>query len=111
MSAEPSAKKRGPKPKGILKVVYYRRVTPEQKLQLDDLLDGKLPVAATSPDPQVAALLDNVDRLTKEVEVLNVRLDKCARATDGQKGAYWKAMYDGLVAKSAPVSDYDQTRS
>lgn len=36
-----TAKKRGPKPKGILKVVYYRRVLPEMVERLDDLLDGK----------------------------------------------------------------------
>lgn len=47
----PQAKKRGPKAKGVEKVVYYRRVTPEMLIALDALLgvEPKPVIAASEP--------------------------------------------------------------
>lgn len=134
----PSGKKRG-RPK-LGNVLFARRVSPELVVRLEGLVEearaGKI---APSEETKAAwtrtlyqagaeeveglrkqvkelttqnyALAGTEERLTKEVADLTAKLDRCARATDDEKARRWMMMYDELKAKSAPTSDYDQTRS
>jgi len=117
--------KRGPKPLDMKKVVFYRRVTPEQKQLLVEWMKRvKLPNASLEEAERIAnavtvhskvnggelvepisklgdegdvrtdakqlrLLLDDVEKLTNQVEDLKGRLERCARATEDEKGRYW----------------------
>lgn len=55
MNELPITKKRGPKPSGIEKVVYYRRVKPELIPALDYIVKDKVPrleMARSDPKPE-----------------------------------------------------------
>ena len=58
--------------------------------------------------PQIKALLDDVERLTREVEDLRGRLERCSRATDDEKCRWWIRKYDELKA-SMKKNEFDQT--
>lgn len=119
------AKKRGPKPSGEERVVYYRRVHPKWPDRLDSFMragdikegnadnptysnDGTTILSAAVYGSEVVpvesgiagllaqerkeklALLDDVDRLTKEVEYWKGRFEKSVVATEHQMAVYWR---------------------
>jgi hypothetical protein len=96
-------------------VLFAKRVPPEKVPSLLAVLAGDVTpqkpvvqVASQVNDARVPDLLEDVDRLTKEVVDLKDRLERCARATDDQKAIYWKNR--ALLAEgSQKKSDYDQT--
>ncbi len=45
---------------------------------------------------QIGALLEDIDRLTKQVEDMKVRLENCAKASDDDKTRYWMGRYKML---------------
>ena len=66
-------------------------------------------VASNGPSgTQIEALLDDVERLTKEVEDFRGRLERCSRATDDEKCKWWIRKYDELKA-ATKKGEYDQT--
>ncbi len=46
--------------------------------------------------PQIAALLEDIERLTTQVEDMKVRLENCAKASDDDKTRYWMGRYKML---------------
>ena len=77
----------------------------EVKGVVREYLKGSLVSAAGKEE--VRALLEDVDRLEKEVDDLKMRLDRCARASDDDRVKYWVNKYDRLVA-SMKKGEYDQ---
>ncbi len=160
--------KPGPKPSGVEKVVYYRRVVPDMVKKLDEFLFGPdhtgaeaaakagaetrnkvVDMIADDPAPNkeeahaskvlvqcwrnmnaagnpvspedmvnslkgvslgnVKALLEDVDRLTKEVELFEKKREAWLRATESQQVAYWRDR--AIRAEGVPNRDgVDQTR-
>lgn len=128
--------KRGPKPSGVKKIVYYRRVSPELVAKLDEAIlritesrfnvDGWLKVSygvsaapgvvaevkplevVSKPDPQIGALLDNVESLTLQVKALEYALGEALEADLDEKAAYWRIR--ALKAEQAnSKAEFDQT--
>ncbi len=103
------------RPKGPDKVVYKRNVGPEMVKRLDEFLkrstsddpepvkSGIRPYHEPMPDEekdelkrQIKALLEDNDRLTKEVATIEHRLSRVARLTDNEKLILWIRKYDDL---------------
>lgn len=118
-------KKTAGRPKGPDKVVFKKRVTREQFKQLAEFVDavGQLKDASPikSSDPlgfpsaglpanalqslleergrQIQALLDDVEKLTKERDELLLKRENWTRATESQKVAFWVQKHDQLKLK------------
>lgn len=79
-------------------VVYYRRVNPALVSLLDAVVDkgldpGKHEVVVMPSSEslvQIKALLDDVDRLSREVEEWKRRHAAAVEATQDQLAIYWK---------------------
>lgn len=114
------AKKRGPKPSGVKKVVYYRRVTPELVERLDAVLlppdDGSMMVkdrievsaavirSIVEDQSELAAIkkqleamtasyvdeCDQVAALKLKLDLLNSEFDDCLAMTEDDKAKYWR---------------------
>lgn len=57
---------------------------------------------------QVAALLDDIQKLTDEVESLKMDLEEARNADLDEKGAYWKMKYLELEAKVKNQGEFSQ---
>jgi hypothetical protein len=103
------------RPKGPEKVVYKRNVEPAMVKELDEIIKGAAdPAKRTFTAPpaevvveardlqinelkgQVKALLEDNDRLSKEVATVEHRLSRVARLTDNEKLILWIRKYDEL---------------
>ena len=109
---------RAGRPKGPEKVVYKRNVSPDMVKRMDEFLKR-----STSDDPepatpvhhgdpsgvilsgqsaldelkkQLAMVLEDNDRLSKEVATIEHRLSRVARLTDNEKLILWIRKYDDL---------------
>jgi hypothetical protein len=106
--------KRGPKPSGNARKVFYRRVDPAIVNLLDEVIrsGGKVLVNYVVPldkacekavEPEkangdVKMLLDDIERLEREKTALGERLDRVSRMGDDEKLAIWIRKYDQLLA-------------
>lgn len=127
MANDEAAKRKG-RPKGVEKVVFKRRINKELEEAVDKWFDdfiahpgkymkpydwkkeygGLAPAnpkpseargGSSTPDPQVKALLDDVESLTARVLELEELL-VCARSEGlDEKAAFWKAKYLDLENK------------
>jgi ABC-type transporter Mla subunit MlaD len=104
-TAKPVTEKKGRGRPKLGNVLFARRVPPSK---IPALLKALKEDVAPKTD-QVVALLEDVDRLTKEVAELKDRLERCARATDDQKAIYWKDRALKAEATHASRSEFDQT--
>ena len=55
--------------------------------------------AKPSQDGNVKALLDDVERLTKEVDYWKARFEKAVNAYEGEQVSYWRAVAKKLEAR------------
>jgi hypothetical protein len=113
-----TAKKRGPKPKGILKVVYYRRVLPEMVVALDAILagnDAPPPVVEAAPrrDTELATLNAQNYALAGEADALRVRVSEleqdAAALTAGVTDVAVVALRARLAKAEARVKELEST--
>ncbi len=110
--AKASSSKPAGRPKGPEKVMFRKRVTKEELKKLEDAFDKVVP-ASIGADPtggpslatqnevnelkaQIKALLEDNDRLSKEVATVEHRLSRVARLTDNEKLILWIRKYDEL---------------
>ncbi len=99
------------RPKGPDKVVFKRNVEPQLVAQLDALIKGdskpkeayeirdEVKVSSTEVEgfkSQIKALLEDNDRLAKELATVEHRLQRVARLTDNEKLILWIRKYDEL---------------
>lgn len=139
--------KRGPKPSGVVKVPFFRRVVPDMIERLDLVINGPMdnpmdlpnvigngpeshshafpvvqtpfreanlkalePHAKRVMDPNVLALLDDVDRLTKELEVERGKVKKAMDMDLDEKGKLgWRLYFQLKDDKVGGKSEFDQT--
>lgn len=105
------------RPKGPSKVVFKRRVLPSLVERLDGVILGEAGSVAVSQTPpvavpdrdQISALLNDVDRLEKELVYWKARFEKAVTATEHQMAAYWKDRALKAESKLGGKSEFDQT--
>jgi hypothetical protein len=125
-------RKKGPKPSGVVKVAYYRRVVPDLVGRLDSIIDGlpdgscfqskaisepaKVAMATVVSTGEIEslrndnkALLDGAEIARLRIEELEKKLDRCSRASDSEKLAKAYRIVDELKAKIGNKGQWDQT--
>lgn len=120
--------KRGPKPSGVEKAVFYRRVPKAQLESIERWFSEKYGVAVDASgardvkeevleygvsqmpvkDSGVIALLDDIENLTKENERLRIELEKARKATESEQVRYWQERAR-RAENSVRKGEFDQT--
>ena len=117
-------KRPGPKPSGVSKVAFFRRVPVELVPKLLGVLGEEVPAASPKLlDGELVELRGQLEmrklksdsddlklaELAAQVANLQDRLEKCAAATDDQKAVYWRSRAfkaEGLL--NGRKSEFDQ---